>query len=126
MKKNRGPKAKGFTLVEILVVVAIVGILATIAIPRFSSYRAKSYCAALKADLANLAISQEAYFYDNDTYLQATLTSGGGSNVPNFSWTTGVVLVSSAGDITSWNAVVSHPNCNDGPVTWNSANTGLQ
>ena len=57
-------KKEGFTLVELLIVVAIIGILAAIAIPQFAAYREKAYCSAIKSDLANLAISEEAYFTD--------------------------------------------------------------
>jgi len=116
----------GFTLVELLIVVAIIGVLAAIAIPQFSSYRQKSYCARVKSDLANLAISQEAYYYDYDTYIVVTLGAGGASNVPNFTWSEGVTLVSSSGDTTSWTASANHPNCNAGPFSWDSSAGGMQ
>ena len=116
----------GFTLVEMLIVVAIIGILAAVAIPQFASYRQKSYCARVKSDLANLAISQEAYYYDHNSYLAVTLGAGGVSNVPNFYWSEGVTLTSSTGDTTGWTAVADHPNCSIGPFTWDSQNGGLQ
>ncbi len=72
-------KKEGFTLVELLIVVAIIGILAAIAIPQFAAYREKAYCSAIKSDLANLAISEEAYFTDNNVYTAtiATITAAG-------------------------------------------------
>jgi prepilin-type N-terminal cleavage/methylation domain-containing protein len=63
MKKN-----EGFTLIELMIVIAIIGILAAIAIPQFSAYRVRSFNAAAKADLRNAATAQEAYFADNQTY----------------------------------------------------------
>jgi type IV pilus assembly protein PilA len=59
---------KGFTLIELLIVVAIIGILAAIAIPQFSSYRAKAYNSASNADLKNLKTGMEAFMADNQQY----------------------------------------------------------
>jgi prepilin-type N-terminal cleavage/methylation domain-containing protein len=59
---------KGFTLIELLIVVVIIGILAAIAIPKFSATREKAYFAAMKSDLKNLASQQEIYYSDNYTY----------------------------------------------------------
>ncbi len=59
---------KGFTLIELMIVIAIIGILAAIAIPQFSAYRTKSYNSAAQSDVRNLATAQEAYYVDNSTY----------------------------------------------------------
>jgi prepilin-type N-terminal cleavage/methylation domain-containing protein len=59
---------KGFTLIELLIVVVIIGILAAIAIPKFSATREKAYFAAMKSDLKNLASQQEIYYSDNYAY----------------------------------------------------------
>jgi type IV pilus assembly protein PilA len=69
MRKN-----EGFTLIELMIVIAIIGILAAIAIPQFSAYRTRSYNSAAEADLRNAATAQEAYYVDNQTY-KATPTS---------------------------------------------------
>ena len=59
---------QGFTLIELLIVVVIIGILAAIAIPKFSATREKAYYAAMKSDLKNLASQQEIYYADNYSY----------------------------------------------------------
>jgi prepilin-type N-terminal cleavage/methylation domain-containing protein len=59
---------QGFTLIELLIVVVIIGILAAIAIPKFSATREKAYRSTMQADLRNLATQQELYYSDNYTY----------------------------------------------------------
>src|SRR5213596_324655 len=58
----------GFTLIELLIVVVIIGLLATIAIPKFSNTKEKAYVGAMKSDLRNLATAEEAFFYDSTKY----------------------------------------------------------
>ncbi len=64
--------AKGFTLIELLIVVVIIGILATIAIPKFQGVKEKAYIASMQSDLKTLVTVQEAYFADNVTYATTT------------------------------------------------------
>ena len=59
---------KGFTLVELMIVVAIIGILAAIAIPQFAAYRQRAYNSAAESDLRNAKTSLEAYYSDNQKY----------------------------------------------------------
>jgi Tfp pilus assembly protein PilE len=61
-----------------LIVVVIIGILAAIAIPRFSTTKEKAYIAQMKSDLKNLAAAEEAYASDNSgAYIPAgTATAG--------------------------------------------------
>lgn len=63
---------KGFTLIELMIVIAIIGILAAIAVPQFSSYRSRAYNAAAIEDLRNAETAQEIYFAANRTYCSNT------------------------------------------------------
>jgi type IV pilus assembly protein PilA len=58
----------GFTLIELLIVVVIIGILAAIAIPKFSNTKEKAVVSQLRSDLKNLATAQETYWADNQVY----------------------------------------------------------
>ncbi len=68
MKLNKMKNQKGFTLIELMIVIAIIGILAAIAIPQFSAYRKRAYNSAAQSDLKNFITAQEAYYVDESTY----------------------------------------------------------
>jgi len=59
---------KGFTLIELMIVVAIIGILAAIAIPNFLRFQAKSKQSEAKTNLGGIFTAQTAYFGEKNTY----------------------------------------------------------
>ena len=95
------PRRAGFTLIELLIVVVVIGILAAIAIPKFSSTREKSFMASMKSDLRNLATLQDIYHNSNYTY----------STVPTdlaFTNSDAVTVTISEADGTGWAATAAH------------------
>jgi len=92
---------KGFTLIELLIVVVIIGILAAIAIPKFSATREKAYFAAMKSDLKNLASQQEIYYSDAYAYTTNETDLG-------FVQSDGVEVTIGAANGTGWSATATH------------------
>ena len=92
---------RGFTLIELLIVVVIIGILAAIAIPKFSSARNKAYRSAMISDLKNLAYHQEVHHNENFTF-SSSLTDLGATV------SEGVTLTINEASNTGWGATASH------------------
>lgn len=76
MKIRRPRLQDGFTLVELLIVVVILGVLAAIAIPQFSASTDDSKAAALDATLSNLRTAIELYYQQHGSYPSAVAAGG--------------------------------------------------
>ncbi|XFC38490.1 type IV pilin protein [Stenotrophomonas indicatrix] len=76
MQSFRAPhRSAGFTLIELMIVVIVIGILAAIAIPSYQQYVLRSHRAVAKADLAEYAQRAERYHSSNNSYSGYTLPS---------------------------------------------------
>jgi type IV pilus assembly protein PilE len=61
-------KSRGFTLIELMIVVAVIGILMAIAIPNYSEYVTRSRITRATATLSDMRVRMEQFFQDNRTY----------------------------------------------------------
>jgi type IV pilus assembly protein PilA len=108
--------AKGFSLLELLVVVAIIGLLAAIAIPQFSSYRARAVDSQMKSDLKNAALAMDSYFAENKVYptTVASIVSAG------FNQTEGVALTIAVPTPSSFRLTATKPSGTQPTFTFDS------
>ena len=95
-------RESGFTLIELLIVVVIIGILASIAVPKFSATKGRAYTATMRSDLRNLATAEESYYYTNDVY-STDLTA------INFTASSGTTVTVGEASTSGWSATASHP-----------------
>lgn len=94
-------RRRGFTLIELLIVVVIIGILATIAIPKFTASKGKALTASMRSDLRNLVVSQDGYYFSYSAYT-TSLTDL--DVIPS----KGVAITVHAADAAGWSATATH------------------
>lgn len=65
-------RRKGFTFVELLVVMLLLGALSSMAVPRYREYKTRAYIAAMQSDLGNLKVAQEVFWSEHLKYATDT------------------------------------------------------
>jgi type IV pilus assembly protein PilE len=110
---------KGFTLVEIMVTVAIIGILASIALPNYQNYVRKARATEATSVLADMRIRMEQYFQDNRTYVGGPCVAPAGTSTAFFAYscaggdgtaTTYTLQATGSGDMSAYSYTVNQAN----------------
>lgn len=82
-------KKKGFTLIEMMIVIAIIALLATIAIPNYVNFQKRAKTAEAKANLGSIRTCEEAYKAEHDVYLTCDANPGSVPAGTTSAWTSG-------------------------------------
>lgn len=124
-----------FTMIELLVVTAVIAILAMVTVPLFSLYRQRSYDAQSRTDLTNAALGEEAYYANTQRYTDCYGLSGCQALLPGFRGSEGTILSmyvipAARGNPESFTGSAYHPlglrNNSQYACYWNAQNGGLQ
>ena len=103
-RKDTMLNRKGMTFVELLLVFTIIGLLATIAMPRLKHVKDRALIATMKRDLRTFAMHQESHYYDRASYTDdvAALTAAGWGASPE------VTISVNEATVLGWSATASH------------------
>ena len=102
--RRRGFLRAGFTVIELLIVIVIIGILASIAMPKLNRVRERGYFRAIMSDLRNLQVQQEIY-YAVPTY---QIYANDPADIENFESSGGVQVNVIEANNQGWSATAGH------------------
>lgn len=121
MKKK---KQCGFTLLELLTVLSIIGLLSAMVIPQYKSFRQRAYDVRAQADLRSLALAEEAYYLDAERYLSCENTQCIG--LPSMNAISKGVQLKATARAQDFSAEAHHPKGTGKTWLWDSAKGGPQ
>jgi prepilin-type N-terminal cleavage/methylation domain-containing protein len=102
MARLRQIERRGFTLIELMVVVAVVGLLVLFALPRLTRNKEKTIIATMVSDMRNLATAQEGYYYASSTYTVDPVAL-------NLTLSQGNTLTINEATVSGWSATMANP-----------------
>ncbi len=114
---------RGFTLVELLVVMGIISTLVAISLPRYATYRAHAYDSQAEMDVRSVAMAEEAYFLANDTYLACA--GADCSSLPGIQRISNGVTLGVTTSETGFIITASHGKGSGKTFTWDSDRGGF-
>jgi type IV pilus assembly protein PilA len=116
-------RSDGFTLLELLVVMALIGILTAIAVPQYNEYRRRAFDARARSDLYSVAMAQEAHFLDQEQYLSCE--NEGCAALPGVARLSAGVTLSITASETGFTGASEHPSGTGRIFRWDSSQGGF-
>jgi type IV pilus assembly protein PilA len=119
---------KGFTLIELMIVIAVIGILAAIAVPQLTAYRKSANDSAALSQLKDMAAAEEAYFSANGSYTTSLtdLENYGFKRMVGVNRTRELIDQNGNASTTAYRLTASHPSGTGKSFVYQSDNGGLQ
>lgn len=115
--------SRGFTLLELLIVMGILSALIAVALPKYSSYRAHAFDSRAEIDLRSVAMAEEAYFLEKEEYLSCA--NAACTQLPGIQKLSAGVDLSITADKTGFTGKSSHPRGTGKLFTWDSSQGGM-
>lgn len=126
---------QGFSLIELMVAVAIIGILASIAVPAYQDYIFKARANIATSALADMRIRMEQYFQDNRTYIGGPCAAPAGTDATYFGFacsagptaTTYTLTATGAGQMAGFNWSINQDNAKSSTLNagcWSTNKSG--
>lgn len=117
-------RCSGFTLLELLVSLSIVGIISAIAIPEYRAYQRRAFDIRALGDLRTVALAEEAYFMSAEKYVSCLNTAC--ESLPGVARLSQGVALGVSAELDTFTADASHPKGTGKHFLWDSENGGLQ